>query len=98
MRRKCVPSYYFWKLYQRLQSLSQGTKSVDKYFKEMELSMIRANVKKYMEVIMVRLMNGFNHDITHIVKLHHYVELEEMVYMVVNVEKQLKQKGTIQQS
>ena len=51
-----------------------------------------------MEVIMVRLMNGFNHDITHIVKLHHYVELEEMVYMVVNVEKQLKQKDTIQQS
>jgi hypothetical protein len=64
----------------------------------MKLSMIRANVEKYMEVIMVRLMNGFNHDITHIVKLHHYVELKEMVYMVVNVEKQLKQKGTIQQS
>jgi hypothetical protein len=64
----------------------------------MKLSMIRANVEKYMEVIMVRLMNGFNHDITHIVKLHHYVELEMMVHMAAKVEKQLKRKGTIRQS
>jgi hypothetical protein len=46
---------------------------------------------------MARFMNGLNHDITHIVELHHYVKLEEMVHMIVNVGKQLKWKGNIWQ-
>jgi hypothetical protein len=45
---------------------------------------------------MTRFMNDLNHDITHIVELHHYVELEEMMHMVVKMKKQLKQKVTIQ--
>jgi len=45
---------------------------------------------------MTRFMNDFNHDITHIVELHHYMELEEMMHMVVKMKKQLKQKVTIQ--
>jgi len=47
---------------------------------------------------MDRFMNGLNYYISHIVELHYYVELEEMVHTVVKVEKQFKQKGTIWQS
>jgi hypothetical protein len=79
-----------------LQSLSQGTKSVYEYLKEMKLNMIQTNVEEDEEATMARFMNGFNHDITHIMELHHYVVLEEMVYIAIKVEKQLKQKGTIQ--
>jgi len=61
-----VPSHYYRELYQRLQSLSQGTKSVGEYFKEIELVMIQAYVKEDREAIMTRLMNDLNHDITHI--------------------------------
>ena len=43
-------------------------------------------------------MNGFNHDIAHIVELHHYMELKEMVHVAIKVKKQLKQKSTIRQS
>jgi hypothetical protein len=39
---------------------------------------------------MARFMNALNHDITHIVELHHYMELKEMVHMAVKVEKQFK--------
>ena len=46
---------------------------------------------------MTRFMNGLNHNLAHIMDLHHYIELKEMVYMVVKVEKQLKQKGIIRQ-
>jgi hypothetical protein len=81
-----------------LESLSQGTKSADEYFKEMELATIRANVEKDREVTMVKFINGFNHDIALIVELHHYVELEEVIYISVNVEKQLKRKGTIRKN
>ena len=37
-------------------------------------------------------MNGFNLDIAHIVELHHYMELKEMVHVAIKVKKQLKQK------
>ena len=48
---------------------------------------------------MARFKNGLNHDISNIMEeLYHYVELEEMVYIAMKVEKQLKRKGTIQQS
>jgi hypothetical protein len=64
----------------------------------MKLAMIWANVEEDKEATIIRFVNGLNHDITRIVKLHHYMELEEMVHMVVKVEKQLKQKGTNRQS
>ncbi|CAA0806190.1 Unknown protein, partial [Striga hermonthica] len=43
MRKRFVPSHYFRDLYRKLQTMSQGTKTVDEYFKEMEIAMIRAN-------------------------------------------------------
>jgi len=53
----------------------------------MELVMIRANIEEDNKAIMASFINGFNRDIIHIMELHHYVESEEMVYMVVKVEK-----------
>jgi hypothetical protein len=64
----------------------------------MKLAMIQANVEEDMKATMARFMNDLDHAITHIVKLHHYVELEMMVHMAAKVEKQLKRKGTIRQS
>lgn len=40
MRRRFVPSHYYRDLYQKLQSLRQGSRSVEDYFKEMEIAMI----------------------------------------------------------
>jgi hypothetical protein len=54
--------------------------------------MIQANVEKDNEAIMARFTNDINHDITHIVELYHHVELEEMMYMTMKMEKQLKRK------
>ena len=68
------------------------------YFKKMKLFMIRANVEEDREAIMARFINGINHDIVHIMELHHYVELEEIVHLAVKMKKQLKQKGSIRQS
>jgi len=42
-------------------------KLVDECFKEMKLTMIRANVEEGRKSIMARFMNDLNHDITHIV-------------------------------
>ena len=49
MRRRFIPSHYYRDLYQKLQNLSQGSRSVEEYHKEMEVGMIRANVEEDLE-------------------------------------------------
>jgi hypothetical protein len=67
---------------------------VDEYFKEMEITMIRANVIKDREATMTRFLNGLNRDIANVVELQHCVELEDMVYMATKVEMQIKKRGS----
>jgi hypothetical protein len=94
MRRRFVPSHYYRDLYQKLQSFTQGYRSVDDYYKEIEIALIRANVEEDREATMTRFLNGLNRDIANVVELQHYVELEDMVHMAIKVERQLKRKGT----
>ncbi|KAH9657974.1 hypothetical protein KPL70_023299 [Citrus sinensis] len=86
MRRRFVPSHYYRELHQRLQSLTQGSRSVEDYHKEMEIIMIRANIEEEREATMARFLHGLNQDIVNVVDLKHYVELEDMVHMAMKVE------------
>jgi hypothetical protein len=92
MRRRFVPSHYYRDLYQKLQNLTQGPRSVEDYYKEMEVAMIQANVEEDREVTMARFLSGLNRDIAHVVELHHYEEIEDMVHMAMKVERQLQRK------
>ncbi|KAH9705032.1 hypothetical protein KPL70_011714 [Citrus sinensis] len=94
MRRRFVPSHYYRELHQRLQSLTQGSRSVEDYHKEMEIIMIRANIEEEREATMARFLHGLNQDIANVVDLQHYVELEDMVHMAMKVERQWKKKGS----
>ncbi|KAH9801845.1 hypothetical protein KPL71_001176 [Citrus sinensis] len=94
MRRRFVPSHYYRELHQRLQSLIQGSRSVEDYYKEMEIIMIRANIEEEREATMARFLHGLNQDIANVIDLQHYVELEDMVHMAMKVERQLKKKGS----
>jgi hypothetical protein len=93
MRKRFVPSHYYRGLYQKLQNLRQGSKSVDDYYKEMELAMIRANVEEDREATMARFLHGLNREIADVVEMQHYVELTDMVHQAIKVEEQLKRKG-----
>ncbi|GKV50463.1 hypothetical protein SLEP1_g57164 [Rubroshorea leprosula] len=73
--------------------LTQGSKSVEDYHKEMEIAMVRVNVEEDGEATMARFLHGLNGDIANVVELQHYVELEDMVHMAMKVERQLKRKG-----
>ena len=86
IRRRFVPSHYYRDLYQKLQSLSQGYRSMDDYHKEMEISLIQVNIEEDRKATMARFLNGLNRDIANVVELQHYVELEDMVHMEIKVE------------
>jgi hypothetical protein len=94
MRRRFVPSHFYRDLYQKLQNLTQGSRSVEDYHKEMEVAMIRANVEEDREATMTRFLSGLNRDIANVIELQHYVEIEDMVHMAMKVERQLKRKET----
>ncbi|KAF7821194.1 hypothetical protein G2W53_026649 [Senna tora] len=75
------------------ENLKQGSKSVEEYYKEMEIAMIRANVVEDREATMARFICGLNKEIANVLELQHYVEIEDLVHMAMKVERQLKKGG-----
>ncbi|KAL4386910.1 hypothetical protein GQ457_09G019990 [Hibiscus cannabinus] len=93
MRRRFIPTHYHRELFNKLQNVTQGNRSVEDYYKEMEVAMIRANIDEDREATMARFLAGLDPNIAAIVELQHYVEIEDMVHMAMKVERQLKKKG-----
>jgi len=92
IRKRYVANHCYKDPHKKLQRLIQVSKCVEDYYKEIEMPMVGAYVNEYRVATMARFLKGLNKEITHIVELQHYVELEDMVYMAIKVEKQLKQK------
>ena len=94
MRRRFVPSQYHRDLHRKLQTLTQGSMSVEDYYKEMEIAMIRANVEEDREATMVRFIGGLKQEIADVLELQNYVEMEDLLHKSIQVERQLKAKST----
>ena len=90
MRARFVPTYYNHDLFKKLQLLKQGTKSVEEYYKEIEIAMIRANVKEDDEQTMARFLNGLNHPIKKIADFQPYSNLIELVHQATEAERQVQ--------
>ena len=58
---------------------------MDDYRKEMDISLIQANVEEDREATIARFLNGLNQDIANVVELQHYMELKDMVHMAIKV-------------
>lgn len=71
---------------------------MDGYFLEMKVVMISANIFEDRKATIARFLNGLNKVIANVVELLHYVEIKDMVYMVVKIEKQLRRKGSAKPS
>ncbi len=89
---KFLPGHFKRELFQKLQNLTQGNKSVEDYIKEMDLAMIKTEVEKSEEVTMAQFMGGLNREIANLVELHHYEHMEDLLQMAQKVEKQLKRR------
>ena len=58
MRRRFVPSHYHMDFHRKLQTLTQGSMSVEDNYKEMEIAMIRVNVEEDREATMAKFLGG----------------------------------------
>jgi hypothetical protein len=72
MQNRFVPDHYTRDLFNKLQKLTQGTKSVEEYYKEMELTMMRLKLEEKQEQTLARFFNGLNHHIKRIVEFQPY--------------------------
>ncbi|XP_019056297.1 PREDICTED: LOW QUALITY PROTEIN: uncharacterized protein LOC109116034 [Tarenaya hassleriana] len=97
MRRRFVPNHYHREVLQRLRRLVQGNRSVEEYYKEMEILMIRANVDEDRESTMDRFIGGLNQEIQDRVETQHYVEMEELLHLAIKFENQIKRRGKTHQ-
>ncbi|XP_019240067.1 PREDICTED: uncharacterized protein LOC109220062 [Nicotiana attenuata] len=86
MRKRFGPSHFQRELQQRLQTLKQGSMSVDEYFKAMDMAMIQANYMEEEEATMARFLNGLNKEIADVVELQQYVTIDELVDLSIKVE------------
>ncbi|KAG7527866.1 Retrotransposon gag domain, partial [Arabidopsis suecica] len=93
MRKRFVPSHYHRELHQRLRRLTQGHRSVEEYYQDMEKLMLRADISEDREATMSRFLGGLNRDIQDRLETQHYVELEEMLHKAILFEQQLKRKS-----
>lgn len=62
---------------------------MEDYQNDMEMLMIRVTVEEDREVTMAMFFNELNREI-YIVDLQHYVKLEDMLYVAMKLERQLK--------
>ena len=86
MRKRYIPSHYYRDLFRQLQVLTQGNRSVEEYYMEMETLLMKVDLKEEDEVIMARFLNGLNRDIADKVELQHYMDLDEMYQMALKFE------------
>ncbi|RDX98004.1 hypothetical protein CR513_19137, partial [Mucuna pruriens] len=58
LRTRFALASYARDLYNKLQRMYQGSKSIEEYFKEMEVALMRANVLEFNEATMARFLHG----------------------------------------
>ena len=85
MKKRFISNYSYHVLYQKLQTLAEGSRSVKDYYKEMEVTMLRANVQEDCEATIARFLNRLRSDIAERLELQPYVETGEMVDKAVKI-------------
>ncbi|XP_010546474.1 PREDICTED: uncharacterized protein LOC104818554 [Tarenaya hassleriana] len=97
MKRRFVPNHYNREVHQKLRRLVQGSRSVEEYYKEMEMLMIRTNIEEDREETMERFIGGLNQEIQDRVETQHYVEMEDLLHFAIKFRNQIKRRGKTHQ-
>jgi len=98
MRDRFVPPHFRKDLLLKLQRLHQGTLSVDDYFKELDMLLIKVDMHESDEAKMARFVSGLRREIQDVVEFHHYYSLKTLVHLTIKVESQIARKNSFKNS
>ncbi|XP_072147925.1 uncharacterized protein [Setaria viridis] len=90
MRARFVPSYYARDLLNRLQQLRQGAKSVEEYYQELQMGMLRCNLEEGEEPAMARFLGGLNREIKDILAYKDYTNVTRLFHLACKAKREVK--------
>jgi len=90
MRARFVPSYYARDLLNKLQLLRQGTKSVEEYYQELQMGMLRCNIEEGEEPAMARFYGGLNREIQDILSYKDYTNITRLFHLACKAEREVQ--------
>ena len=90
MYARFVQEHYCQDLFNKLQQLKKGTKSAEEYYKEMEMTVLRVDLKELEEQTMARFLSGLNYPIRKIVDFQPYKNMTELLYQDTKVERHIR--------
>ena len=90
MRARFVPSYYARDLLNKLQQLRQGAKSVEEYYQELQMGMLRCNLDEDEEPAMARFLGGLNREIQDILAYKEYTNVTRLFHLACKAEREVQ--------
>ena len=89
MRCRFVPAFYSRDLHLKLKRLVQGTHSVDEYFQELKMCLLRTGITEDEESTMAQFLVGLNKPIADKVNMTSYTCLTDLVHLAKRAERQI---------
>jgi hypothetical protein len=90
MQARFVPSYYARDLLHKLQQLRQGSKSVEEYYQELHMGMLRCGLEENEDGAMARFMGGLNREIQDILAYKEYNFVNRLFHLACNAEQEVQ--------
>jgi len=78
MHELFVPPHYRKELLLKFQQLQHGNKSVDEYFKDLEISLTKVNMHESDESKIARFVSELRREIVDVVELYEYTTLASL--------------------
>ncbi|VFQ89851.1 unnamed protein product [Cuscuta campestris] len=95
LKKKFLPAEYVRENFSKLQTLKQGSKSVEDYHREFEELFLRCDLQEDDEQTFVLYLFGLNLQIANTVELQSYETLEELTKLALKVEAQIKKSKAL---
>ena len=91
MRGRFIPVHYERELEKRLSRISQGTRSIEEYHKELETALNRVGKEETLFATLNQYIEGMNPDIACEVELKDFDSVEDMIHYATIVERQIRE-------
>jgi hypothetical protein len=94
MLARFVPSYYAHDMINKLQQLKQGAKSVEEYYQELQIGMLRCNLEEREDAAMARFVAGLDHEILDILEYKDYTNITCLFHFACKAEREVQGRNT----
>ncbi|VFQ78800.1 unnamed protein product [Cuscuta campestris] len=95
LKKKLLPAEYVREKFAKLQTLKQGSKSVEDYNREFEELLLRCDLQEDDEQTFVHYLFGLNLQIANTVELQIFEILEELTKLALKVEAEIKKSKSL---